>query len=205
MAKLFRFEAYIDPSGDVRVRNLDMGSEFTLDGKEGYAFAELMIEEFARRYPSAIKALEQRFQLREPQEWRLMQQNRRIYLTRMVWQLCACCFGELDGQPDYDGEQFHCEEPRGCRERSRCPWCGYSERNSETQLTICGMKRDWHFSERERQIARLIQSGLVRPEAIADLLNVSLEGIRASIKNMCAKVGVTGMAELLFKIKDERL
>lgn len=205
MKKLFRFEAYIDTDGEVKVRNLDLDTEFMLSSKEGYEFAEVMIEEFARRYPSAIKALEQRFQLREPQEWRLMQQNRRIYLTRMGWQLCACCFGELDGQPDYDGEQFHCEEPRGCRERSRCPWCGYAERNANTELTICGMKRDWHFSERERQIARLVQRGVVRPEHLADLLQITTEQVRGSVKNICHKVGADGMAELLFKIKDERL
>lgn len=205
MKKLFRFEAYIDADGEVKVRNLDLTTEFVLSSKEGYEFSELMIEEFASRYPSAIKALEQRFQLREPKEWKQMQQNHVHYLTRMVWQICACCFGELDGQPDYDGEQFHCEEPRGCRERSRCPWCGYSARNTDTQLTICGMRRDWQFTDRERKIARLIQSGLVRPDAIADVLNVSLEGIRTSVKNMCGKVGVTGMSELLFAIKDERL
>lgn len=203
--KLPRFEAYIDADGEVKVRNLDLATEFTLGTREGYEFAEVMITEFGQRYPSAIKALEQRFQLRESQEWKVMLQNRRLYVTRMVWQICACCFGELDGQPDYDGHTFHCEEPRGCRERSRCPWCGYTERNADTQLCICGMRRDFHFTERERQIARLIQAGMVRPEPIADLLNVSLDGIRASIKNMCAKAGVTGMAELLFTIKDERI
>lgn len=200
-----KFESYLTPDGDVLVRNLDLRTEMSLSSAEGYAFGEDLIKEFGTRYPSAIRAIEQRIAQREPQTWKAMRTNRRLYVQRVAWTICACCFGELDGQPDWDGKCFHPEEPRGCRERHHCPYCGYSERNEQMQSCICGMRREYRLTEQEKRIVRLVQHGACRPEVIADVMQTTLDAVRGSLKNIYHKVGVAGMPELVFAIKDERV
>ena len=134
-----------------------------------------------------------------------MRQNHRLYVQRVAWTICACCFGELDGEPDWDGQQFHPEEPRGCRNRHHCPYCGYTVNNADLRICICGMRREYHFTEQELRIARLIQRGNVHPEQIADVVYLTLDAVRGSVKNICRKVGVSGMSDLVFAIKNERL
>lgn len=199
------FETYLTPTGDVAIRNLDSGTEFALGSADGMRLAEALLIEFKKRYPHTIEAIEQRYKVSEPLTWKAMRADSRVYTNKVVFVICACCFGELDSEPDWDGHDFHAEEPRGCRQRHFCPYCGYAERNRDSQLCICGPKRDYRLSAQELRIARLIQHGAVRPEQIADVIHTTVEGVRCSIKAICAKVGVQGMAELVFAIKDQRL
>lgn len=202
-----KFETYLTPTGDVAIRNLDSGTEFSLGTVEGHTLAEALIAEFRQRYPHTIEAIEQRYKVSEPLTWKAMRADSRVYIQKVAFVICACCFGELDNQPDFDGQEFHAEEPRGCRQRHNCPYCGYAERNRDSQLCICGMKRDYRLSSQELRIARLIQKGAVRPEQIAEqiaeVIHTTVEGVRCSIKAICAKVGVQGMAELVYALKDQ--
>ena len=58
------------------------------------------------------------------------------------------------------------------------------------------LKRSWHLTRREVQVARLVCKGL-NHEQIGEKLDIEYNTVRAHLGNICSKVGVRGKAGLI--------
>lgn len=199
------FEARIATDGELTVTLPQSGTSFRLDSEVGYNFAEELYSLLAERYPSMIKAAEQKIKAENRSYFAMMRQQRRMYILRMVHEICACCFGGMDDKLDYDGEYFHFEYLESCPLRKYCPWNGYAARNEESMMVICGAKREYGLFPQERRVARLVQSGVLKAEQIADILQVSKSAVNNHLLRIYKKTGVSGMAGLIYKLKGERI
>lgn len=200
-----KFEAYLVKGGEMEVTLPDTGDRFLLDSEKGYLFAVEFLDEVSVRYPSMIKAVEQNIKLGNKSLYATMMQNRRMYVNLMTHQICSCCFGEWDEQCDFDGKNFNMEYPKGCRYMKSCPWCGYAERNKDSFMVICGAKREFGFSHQERRVALMVQNGVLKIEAIADVMQVTKSNISNLLFKIYKKTGTSSIAELLNLVKDERI
>lgn len=200
-----KFEAYIIPGGEVEILLTDTHETFLLESVEGHAFASDLLTEIRHRYPTMLVAVEQKIKCGNRTLYSMMKQNRSLYNSRMAHEVCACCFGERDEVPDFDGERFRMERPKGCREAKFCPWNGYSERNKDSFMVVCGAKREYGLTSTERRIALLAQKGYVNPSVIAEVLGIAQKSVWNHLSNIYRKVGVDGMPELLIRIQYENI
>lgn len=200
-----RFEAYLIPGGDVEIRLLDKGEIFLLDSEKGLSFAGDLHAYLSRFYPSMLRAVEQKIKQANRSLYATILKNRRLYLQHTAHIVCSCCFGECDEAPDFDGRRFRMEFPRQCREQKFCPWCGYSARNKDSFMVICGAKREFGLTPQERCMVLLVQGGITDSSMLADAMQLSQKRITNMLSSVYKKIGVSGMPELLTVLKDERI
>ncbi|MDD3037951.1 hypothetical protein [Bacteroides sp.] len=200
-----RFEAHIIAGGEVEIRLLDKGEFFLLDSDRGMEFSSALLREIGLQYPSMIKAVEQKIKQGNRSLYAVMKEQRRIYLNRVVYTICSCCFGEEDEQPDFDGMRFNMEFPRQCRDAKYCPWNGYSERNKDSFLVVCGAKREFGLSSGERRVLLNLQNGITNIEIMADVMCVTKANIWKYMTNIHKKTGVKTLPELVELVREERI
>lgn len=200
-----KFEAYIIPGGEVEIQLTDTRDTFLLESVEGRMFASDLMDELHRQHPTMLLAVEQKIKQGNRALFSAMKQNRSMYVGRMAHEVCSCCFGERDEVPDFDGERFRMERPKGCREAKYCPWNGYLERNKDSFMVICGAKREYGFTPTERRIALLAKKGFVNPSVIAEALGIAQKSVWNHLSAIYRKTEVEGMSEFIFKIQYENL
>lgn len=200
-----RFEAYLIPGGEVEVYLPDEDRSFRLESAEGHTFSIELVDMLRELYPSMILAVETRFRLRNRTLYSMMKENRTLYAANIIHSVCSCCFGERDHVFDYDGERFHMERPKGCREAKHCPWNGYLERNKDSFMVICGAKREYGFTPQERRVALMVKAGIVKPEVIAEVMCITQQSVWKLLSAAYKKAGVDNMTELLVKIQHENI
>lgn len=200
-----KFEAYIELKGEMGIVYPDSGERFLLDSDKGYAFANELLEEIGKRYPTMLKAAEQKIKMGNHSLFSMMGQQPRLYATRMSHVICSCCFGELDDSLDFDGKKFNLEYPRQCRDLKFCPWNGYLERNKDSFMVICGAKREFGLSSQERRVLLLVQSGITDLNVIADVMQLTKASIHKFMLKIHQKTGMEKLADLINLIKNERI
>lgn len=199
------FEAYLIPGGDVEVNFMECRKTILLDSPKGLDFAVELIDELKRYYPTMLVAVEQKIKRENRSLFAMMRQNTSLYASRMAHTVCGCCFGERDDIPDYDGSRFHMERPDKCRDIKFCPWCGYSGRNRDSFMVICGAKREYGFTPTERRIALLVKKGYVNPSVIAGAMGIAPKSVNNFLTSIYKKTATAGMPELINLIKDENI
>lgn len=200
-----KFEAYIVPDGDVEIQWMDTREVFRLESEAGFAFAQELLAELRRQHPTMLRAVEQKIKQSSKSLYALMKQNAHLYRTQMVHTVCSCCFGERDDVADFDGQRFRMERPKGCRDAKHCVFNGYSERNKDSFLVICGAKREYHFTATERRIVLLVKEGCVNPSAIAEKMGIAYKSVKNMLTSIYRKAGVAGMPELTNQIAYENI
>lgn len=200
-----KFEAYIAEKGEMGITLSDSGERFLLDSGKGYDFAIELLEEIGKRYPTMLKAVEQKIKMGNHTLFALMGQQPRLYATRMSHAICSCCFGELDENLDFDGDKFNLEYPRQCRDLKFCPWNGYLARNKDSFMVICGAKREFGLSAQERRVLLFVQSGITDLNVIADVMQLSKASIHKFMLKIHQKTGASKLADLINLIKNERI
>lgn len=200
-----KFEAYLTPEGEVEVRFPVEGETILLDSARGRDFAAELIQAIRARYPYMVMAIEQKVKHDNRSLHATMMQNTTTYTQVVGHTICACGFGERDELLDFDGERFHFEYPRQCRQAKYCPWCGYRKGNEDRKMVICGARREYGLTPQERRAALLVQQGFTAPAVIADVLCVTQKSVWNILSNIYRKTGCEGMPELLIRLKDERL
>ena len=200
-----KFEAYIIPGGEVEIQLADTRETFLLESVEGQSFASDLMDEMRRQHPTMLLAVEQKIKNNNRTLWAMMKQNRSLYIGRMAHAVCSCCFGERDEVPDFDGQRFRMERPKGCREAKYCPWNGYLDRNRDSFMVVCGAKREYGFTPTERRIVLLAQKGYVNPSVIAEALGIAQKSVWNHLSSIYRKAGVEGMPELIIQIQHENI
>lgn len=197
------FEAYITPEDAIEVYFPDERRTICLESAEGLAFADELVGMLRERYPSMLLAVEARFRTMNDALWRVMKLDATVYAHHVIHSVCSCCFGERDHVLDFDGERFRMERPTGCRQAAYCPWNGYSQRNRDSFMVICGAKREYGFTPQERRVALLVRQGFVEPDVIAQAMAVAPKTVRNMICTIFRKVGCNSMGQLINAIRDE--
>lgn len=200
-----KFEAYIIPGGEVEIQLTDTRDTFLLESVEGLSFASDLMDELHRQHPTMLLAVEQKIKQGNRNLYAMMKQNRSLYVSRMAYAVCSCCFGERDEVPDFDGERFRMERPKGCREAKYCPWNGYLQRNADSFMVVCGAKREYGFTPTERRIALLAKKGFVNPSVIAEALGIAQKSVWNHLSAIYRKAGVENMSEFIIKVQYENL
>lgn len=200
-----KFEAYITPEGEIEVRFPVEGETILLDSMRGREFAAELIQAIRADYPHMIIAIEQKLKHDNRSLYSIIMKDTSLYTQIVGHIICACGFGERDEQLDFDGENFHFEYPRQCRAIKFCPWCGYRKGKEDSKTVICGARREFHLTSQERRVALLVQKGYTLPELIADELCITTKSVWNILSNIYTKVNCKGMAELIIRLKDERI
>ena len=200
-----RFEAYIIPGGEVEIQLTDSHETFLLESETGVMFASELMDELRRQHPTMLLATEQKIKNGNRSIYALMKQNRTTYLLRMAHQICSCCFGERDEIPDFDGQRFRMERPKGCREAKYCPWNGYLDRNRDSFMVICGAKREYGLTPTERRVATLAKQGFTSPIVIAEAMGIAQKSVWNHLSSIYRKVGVENMSDFIIRTKDENI
>lgn len=200
-----KFEAHVKPGGDIVIQLLDKGDIFLLDSEQGRMFAGELLTEIGKRYPTMIRAVEQKIKQENRSLFAVMKERSDVYTSRVAHIICSCCFGEDDEFPDYDGCRFNMEYPRQCRNAKFCPWNGYKERNKDSFMVICGAKREFGLSPQERRVLLNVQNGILSQEVMADIMRLSKASIWKFMTKIHEKTGAKTMPELVELVKEERI
>lgn len=199
------FESHIGRNGYPEIELLNTGERFTMGSPQYVTFSFSLIEELEQKHPTVLLAVEEKLRKANKQLFAVMKENKRLYVQHVTHTVCACCFGELDNDPDFDGENFNMEYPRQCRDLILCPWNGYSERNKDSFMVICGAKHEFGFTPQERKVAKLIQSGKTNYEELSGLMDLSYASIHKFIGILLKKTGTSSTAELSNFLKNKRI
>ena len=200
-----KFEAYITPDDTIEIYFPEGRKTVCLDSSEGMAFAYELVDMLRERYPSMLLAVEARFRAMNAVLFEAMKAKRELYIHNIIHMVCSCCFGERDNVLDFDGERFRMERPTGCRQAKYCPWNGYSERNKDSFMCICGAKREYGFTPQERRVALLIRQGYTEPDVIAQAMSIAPKTVRNLICNLYAKTGCNNLGQFVHIIHDENI
>ena len=200
-----KFEAYMTPEGEIEICFPMEGETILLDSIRGREFAAELIQTIRSNYPHMITAIEQKLKHDNRSLYALMMKDTSLYTQMVGYTICACGFGERDEQLDFDGENFHFEYPRQCRAIKFCPWCGYRKEKENCKTVICGARREFHFTPQERRVALLVQKGCTLPELIANELCITTKSVWNILSNIYTKVNCRDIAELITRLKDERI
>lgn len=199
-----RFEAWID-GGNVVVHLMDSGKLLTTDCEELRQFFSELIGLMREQYPYLIRAVESKIRLSNRSLYTLMQQHPNLYNYYMARQICACCFGERDDVPDYNGERFRMERPQACRDMELCPWCGYRKGSQDKKFVICGARRDYGLTPQERKVVELVRQGVLRPEQMSLLLCITQKSVWNLLSSIYKKTNVSDLPELVYRIDHDSL
>lgn len=199
-----RFEAWIEGDG-VMVHLMDSGRLLPLESRELADFIRQLVIVMQEQYPYLVRAVESKIRLSNRSLYALMQSNPTLYYRQVARQICACCFGEHDDIPDYDGHSFRMERPRACRDMALCPWCGYRPDAAEKRMVICGARRDYGLTPQERRVVSLVRRGIFRPEQIASLLCVTQKSVWNLLSSIYEKTHTSDLPELIYRIDHDSL
>lgn len=202
---LKRFESSIEPGGEVLIRILEDGKSFMLSSDEGAQFSAELLREMELRHPSVMRAAEQKVRLANRSLYAIMTKDVRVYRVHIARIILSCCFGESDEHPDWDGESFHFEFPRMCRDAATCPWNGYADRNKDNFKVICGAKTEYGFTPQERRVVLNLQRGTTDFGVLADVMCLSKASIWKFMTSIYRKTGTSSLASLLHKISGMKL
>lgn len=200
-----KFASHIVRNGEIEIILLNNQQRFLLESTEGELFASNLLEHMQTIYPQTIIAAEEKMKIQNKTLFSIIKQNKFLYTQKIAHILCACCFGELDERPSYDGEQFYMKYPRMCRNFKYCPWNGCSEQNKNSFKVICGAKRDYGFSSQERKVVLMVQEGKIKINVIAEEMGLTNASIHKFMLKIHQKTGVDSLAELIHLIKFQKI
>lgn len=169
-------EFYSTPDGEVMVKECD--KPVRLLEENNRELVQEMLMAIRDRYPEAFQELSEMYSKRE--------RNRFHFEYSIVHRFIRCNFGEYDQYKfdiDHNGS-FQFEEVK-CPLRGECQFEG----------TICDPKLNTTITGREKEIMRLISSGLNASE-VARELSISIATVNRHRENIKAKLKVRNLAEM---------
>lgn len=177
MKQLANIEFFNDPQGGVMLSDAQGVRSYTV---EDAAFTSALYARIEEEYPEAFKAL--------TAEYRKSQPNVPYYRYLVCSRFIRCNFGQYDSRADIDGVGRFVFEDVPCPMRCECRLAG----------VVCHPKLNTHLSARQAEVMKLYAEGHSYDD-IADVLYISPETVKTTIRNAFRKAGVHSLAEFMQK------
>lgn len=181
---LSKIEFYVCPDGSINVKPFEE-PVYVYDMKCKTITSEMIVM-IRDLYPEAFAALSKIYSTSE--------RNKDFFEFKIVHRFIRCNFGEYDALTYDIGHcgAFNIEDVK-CPLRGECLYEG----------EVCKPKLQTALSPREKEVARLLSSGMSRQE-IAEELNISVYTVSRHVANIKARLKIKHTNQIISKFNENR-